>query len=305
MGILSAQGMLFLPVAHGAVWLVLFALITLTTGAWFYDWGWSEVLGELTTVAGFFFFGAFGAMLRQADQARRRSDRLREQLETANEQLESAALQSQQLAIAEERNRLARELHDALGHRLTVAIVQLEGARRLMPSQPDRAATMIEAMRGELKEGLAELRRSVATLRTPITEALTLPKALTRLAEGFRQATGLALELSVAEPLPELPPGHQHALFRAAQECLTNIQRHAGARQAWLDLKADNGAVVLTASDDGRGFAPSLALDRYGLLGLQERAQQLGGNLSLDNRPDGGAQIAMRLPLPPPANHHG
>jgi len=200
--------------------------------------------------------------------------------------------------VVEERSRLAREMHDTLGHRLTVAAVQLEGAQRLIEADPDRAAQMVGTVREQVREALAELRQTVAALRAPLEADLSLPHALARLAAHFETATGITIHqvLPRAEELPDLPSTHRLALYRAAQEALTNIQRHAEAGQVWLVLAGDGGAVTLLVSDDGKGFSLSGDQAGFGLHGLRERAAQLGGEMHIEPRRGGGTQLSFRLP---------
>jgi len=202
----------------------------------------------------------------------------------------------QALALVEERNRLSREMHDSLGHRLTAAVVQLEGAERLIPSDPARAAGMVRAMREELKEALAELRHMVAALRS---EGPPLDAALRRLAERFETNTGLPVRLQLPLDLPLLPQAHELALYRAAQEGLTNVQRHAAARHVRLGLALAEGGIWLTVSDDGQGTAPGAVREGgFGLRGLRERAAPLGGQLDWSSTPGEGTQLSLWLPLP-------
>jgi signal transduction histidine kinase len=168
----------------------------------------------------------------------------------------------------------------------------------LIPAEPERAARMVGTVRDQVREALAELRRSVAMLRTPLEADLSLPHALARLATGFEEATGLPVHLTLPEELPTLPDTHRLALYRAVQEALTNVQRHAQARTAWVTLTQQDGAIALVVADDGVGFAPAASAKGFGLRGLQERAAQLDGELALESRPGGGAQFSFRLPLP-------
>lgn len=297
--VLSAYAMLFLPVRTGALWIVLFVFIVAIQGYLQPDVGDITVL--IAMGGGFAFFGLVGASLRRSDAAHRESDRLLGELQQAHQQLQDYAAQVEQLAIAEERNRLAREMHDALGHRLTVAVVQLEGAQRLIPTEPDRAANMVGTMREQLKTALHELRQTVSALRTPAEEDLPLPAAIQRLAANFQSATGLVVHLTLPNNLPVLPSTHRLTLFRAVQECLTNIQRHAGANQVWLDLAVQNGTVALTVADDGKGLPPVIGEGHFGLEGLRERTEQLGGSVQWENRFDGGAQIHLQIPVAHPS----
>lgn len=297
--ILSAQAMLFLPLVPGVIWIAAFTIVTWLAGV--STLGVVNPVDMIAIVGGYLFFGTFGAGLRQANEARQRSQQLLAELQQAHEQLQAYTSQAQQLAVAEERNRLAREMHDSLGHRLTVAVVQLEGAQRLIPTNPERSANMIETMRGQLKQALAELRQTVSALRSPeVSAALngSLGTAVTHLVQTFQEATGLAVNLTLPEDLPLLPEAHRLALYRAVQESLTNVQRHAKAQQAWLIIAADADHITLAVSDDGQGFGDETADGRFGLIGLRERAKQLGGSLTLGSADEGGARLILQLPVP-------
>ena len=294
--VLSATAMVCLPTPPALFWIGVFAVVTYFNFTLATNWG-TGLVYVLPYVGGFLFFGTFGKSLRDAQIARQESQRLLEELQTTHRQLQDYASQVEQLTIAEERNRLAREMHDAVGHRLTVTAVQLEGAQRLIPTDPDRAARMIGAVRDEVKQALAELRRTVATLRAPLEVDLPLTHSLARLATAFQDATGLNVHLTLPEDLPSIPEAGRLALYRAAQESLTNAQRHAKAKNIWLSLQTSNDNISLTAADDGLGFPVSMNGVGFGLRGLRERAAQLGGELHLESRPGGGAQLRFCLPL--------
>jgi signal transduction histidine kinase len=295
--IMSAVVTLFFRPRYAILWIVVFSLVS--AGALVILRGLADGLrSSLPNIAGYFFFGAFADALRQAQLARENNARLLEQLRSANEQLQEYAGQVERLVIVEERNRLAREMHDTIGHRLTVAAVQLEGAQRLIPRDPERAGRMVGTVREQVREALNELRRTVATLRQPADIDLPLPEALQQLALSFQAATGLCVHLALPDDTCELPPGHRLALYRAAQEGLTNVQRHARAQDAWLNLSLGGDAVRLTVADNGIGWDPSPQKAGFGLSGLQERAAQLGGHMCVEARGEGGTQISMSLPLP-------
>lgn len=295
--VLSAQAMLFLPLTAGIGWIVAFTL--LTWGGTVYAVGLSALVEMLTIGGGFAFFGSFGAILRQANQERERSQALLAELQAAHSRLKDYAQQVAELAVAEERNRLAREMHDALGHRLTVAVVQLEGSQRLIPNDPGRAAQMVGAMREQLKEALTELRQTVAQLRADSATDRPLTDSLRQLALSFQEATGLPVQLALPTDFPSLPAGQRLALYRAAQEGLTNVHKHAQAKQLWLTLSPSDGQLSLVIEDDGLGLSPDLVPGRYGLRGLQERAEQLGGACNCYTRPGGGTQLHFQIPLTP------
>jgi signal transduction histidine kinase len=157
---------------------------------------------------------------------------------------------------------------------------------------------MVATARDQVRDALAELRRTVATLRAPVEADLALEPALKRLAGGFEQATGISVHLSLPEVLPSLSAPQRLALYRGAQEGLTNIQKHAQASQAWLSLEQQNGQLSLVVSDDGMGLEDgATGQDGFGLRGLQERAAQLGGQVYLEPRTGGGTQLSMMVPL--------
>jgi signal transduction histidine kinase len=288
--ILALEAMMVLPARPATSWIAGFYLLDSLSALW--SRGTTGIIAVLFYAAAFMLTAVFGYALRQAEIARRKSEELLEELRATQRQL-------QDMAVTEERNRMAREMHDSLGHRLTVSIVQLEGAQRLIPTDPERAARMVGTMRDEMKEALGELRRAVSALRAPIANDLPLDIALSNLSKTFQQNTGIPTHFSVSPGFPVLPETHRLALYRAAQEALTNIQRHAMARNAWLELTADGQKITLLMQDDGKGIdSHSINGTSSGLLGLRERAAQLGGELTLTERPGGGAQLIFTVPLP-------
>lgn len=297
---ITSQAPLFLPVWQGFAWVAFFFTFTVVGTANDYSDWLTLALNAALNAGGFIGFGGFGAMLRQSERRREEGERLFSELQETYAQLQQYTQQAEQLAVSEERNRLAREMHDALGHRLTVAVVQLEGAKRLIPTDPERAAGIVDNMRTQLKEALAELRQTLGALRTEqgVHEAVSLETAVSKLTTTFQSATGLPIHLTLPPDLPDLPAEHHTALFRAAQESLTNVQRHANATQAWLTIALQNGDVVLTTRDDGQGFAGLVPDGRFGLRGLQERAEQLGGTVQLASIEPKGAELTFKLPLP-------
>ncbi|MGC9025765.1 MAG: sensor histidine kinase, partial [Chloroflexia bacterium] len=161
--ILSAFAMLLWPHrrSFGWLWIGLFAL--LTGGILAFRLGWENGLLTLLPYAGgYAFFGVFAEALARAEEAHRQTQSLLAELQEAHHQLRAYASRVEELAVAEEHNRMAREMHDALGHHLTVAAVQLEGAERLIPADPQRAVRMVQTAREEVREALTELRETVA-----------------------------------------------------------------------------------------------------------------------------------------------
>ncbi len=295
--ILSVEAIMVTTLGTGLRWMILF--LALTGVSIYQSNGLENMLVSLPIyMGGFFFFASFAYTTKRAELARLESQRLLSELQEAHQQLQEYALQAEDLAVAQERNRLAREMHDTIGHRLTVATVQLEGAQRLIANEPDRAGELVATVREQVREALAELRQSVATLREPLEAGLPLDASLKRLVNNFESATGLSVHLLLPDELPPLSHAHRLALFRTAQEALTNIQRHASAQQAWMQLACSNGLITLRVSDNGVGIPGQAApAASFGLRGIRERAAQLGGELHLEPRTGGGTQLSFALPL--------
>jgi signal transduction histidine kinase len=295
--ILSVTVMLYNPLRAGLLWLGGFILLT---GWFFYEQeGLSGGLQALVIYAGgYLFFGVVTNALTQARLAQRRNALLLSELRAKNRQLEEYAAQVETLAAIEERNRLAREMHDTIGHRLTTAAVQLEGAQRLAAIEPERAAALIGAGRQQVREALQDLRQTVGRLREPVEIELPLPQALRRLAAGFQEATGLPVHLELPDAACAMTSTQRLALYRTAQEGLTNIQRHAAARQAWLRLACSSDRISLAVLDDGCGRpAGGQSGAGFGLAGLRERAAQLDGAITVSDRPGGGTILEIQLPV--------
>lgn len=229
---------------------------------------------------------------------RRRVQGLYDELHTAHEQLQALHRRAREAAVAEERNRLAREIHDTLAHYLTVINLQLEAAEKLGDA-PGRAGEQVQRARRLTLECLQEVRRSVAALRASTLDELSLPAALERLVAEFARGTGIdvQLELRIAED-ERLPPEVALALYRVAQEGLTNVHRHARAGHVRIALARHGGEFELVVQDDGVGpeRADTNGEGGFGLLGLRERVELLGGRLGFGSGPSGGGRLAVTLP---------
>ncbi len=180
-------------------------------------------------------------------------------------------------AATEERERLAREVHDVLAHTLTALSVQLEGARMLLEEQPGdgRVLAAVERARRLADAGIDETRQAVAALRGDNPPG---PQSLRRLTEDFQRESGVPATFEEEGSPAALPAEAGFAVYRAAQEALTNVLRHADASRVEVRLRYAGGGAELTVSDVGRAKA-SLASPGYGLAGIRERAELLGGRL--------------------------
>lgn len=201
-------------------------------------------------------------------------------------------------AREEERRRIARELHDELGQRLTA--LKMEVSSLAGRAGLHAAEVPVRGMLAMLDETVAAVRRIASDLRPLMLDDLGLNAAIEWLARDTARRTGIEITAQLSE-MPEPPGGRlATALYRMVQEGLTNAVRHAQASHVTVQLRREGNALVLTVSDDGVGLPGPGALreDGYGLLGMRERAEMLGGTLTMENREEGGARLAVRVPLP-------
>lgn len=218
-------------------------------------------------------FGLMFAML-----VRREQD-ARQELAQLNDQLRLQAEQGAALAAAEERNRIAREIHDGLGHTLTTVQVQLEAAERIFARDPERARQAVHTAREVAAQGLCDVRQSVASLREDFVPEGPLPELLQQMVERA-QGGGLAVEFEIEGAPRELDPRQRTTLFRATQEALTNVRKHGAAHRARLCLRFGSEAVQLAVENPLPDPPRPQGTPGFGLLGLRERARQVNGQLA-------------------------
>ncbi len=294
--VLGTEALMSLGRREGYIWLGIFTVLTVLTLFLALDLLEASISVPIY-LGGYFFFAVFANATHQANLTRAESQRLLEELQTTHRKLQEYAAQAEQLAVAEERNRLSREMHDTIGHRLTVASVQLEGVQKLIAKDPARAEKMAETVRQQVREALRELRQTVATLREPLESDLPLETSLKKLVRGFEEATGITIHLMLPDSFPEMSAAHRLAIYRTAQEALTNAQKHADAQQIWLQIARQEEILTLRVSDNGKGLQVQEESTGFGLRGIQERAAQLGGELRLEERKGGGTQVCLSLPI--------
>jgi signal transduction histidine kinase len=242
---------------------------------------------------GLVFAIAMAAVAHREDAARVRAEGLLAELADSHRRLRGYAEQVAELATAAERNRLARDIHDHVGHHLTVISVQLEKAAAFRDLDPGAADRALADARDSARTALEDVRRSVGTLRAR-DEAFSLAGALESLAErlgggGF----GVTLDIRGEES------GHGGtallALYHAAQESLTNACRHAGAERATVRVRLAGGEARLEIADAGRGFTPG-PYDGFGIQGMRERMELVGGSLRIDSAPGHGTRVTATVP---------
>ncbi|MDQ2744029.1 MAG: GAF domain-containing sensor histidine kinase [Chloroflexota bacterium] len=199
------------------------------------------------------------------------------------------------LARAEERARIAREIHDTLAQELTAITLHLEGALNTLERDPIRARERVERALAVTRQSLEDARRSVLNLRAAPLDT-PLPEALSALGRAFTSETGVRVQVR-ADSL-SLSWGMEGELYRIAQEALSNIRRHAQAREVEIALRGGPRSIRLSIRDDGQGFIPrAVAIGRYGILGMKERAKLLGGRMKIQSRPGEGTSLLVTVPL--------
>ncbi len=240
-------------------------------------------------------------VLNRFSEQTHRTNELLKQLQAVNEELVAARQKETELAIAEERVRVARDLHDGLGHHLTALSIQLQAVEKLVRANPDKAAEAAHNARTEVQAALKEVRGSVATLREAPVDIRHLPDAIARLVDETGSRARLEASFEQKGETTDLAPATAMTLYRTAQEGLTNIQKHAqNASRVRVCLAYEAEKVELSIWDDGVEQQAGAEGDEkrgYGLAGLSERAALLGGSFECGPAEGGGFLLAMRLPV--------
>jgi signal transduction histidine kinase len=248
------------------------------------DFAFDLVAFSVAWIIGF----AVRGKLSEADEARERAARAeREREERAR------------LAVADERARIARELHDVVGHSVSVMTVQASGVRRLLREDQEREREALLIVERTGREALAEMRRMVGVLRRPEEAPALAPQPslehVDRLVEQAREA-GLPVDLRIEGDAVELPAGVDLTAYRLVQEGLTNALKHARATRAEVLVNYGDGQIEVVVSDDGKGVGNGDG-GGHGLVGMRERVTVYGGELDAGPQPGGGYRLRAKLPL--------
>ena len=220
----------------------------------------------------------------------------------------------------EERRRLRRDLHDGLGPTLASFALKVDAARKLVSRKPEDAKMLLSRLKEQTQDTVTDVRRLVYGLRPPALDDLGLVAAIRQQAEsqgfvayedfsgaagdGVSGESGLVFSLEAPGDMPTLPAAVEVAAYRIAQEAITNVARHAHAKTCRVRLSVDRGSGVLEVeiTDDGAGV-PEVRVAGVGLSSMRERAEELGGTLAVEPKPEGGTRVLARLPLPAPEQH--
>jgi len=237
---------------------------------------------------------AFVLLLVNALISERKS---RDQLSNTLTQLRDYSLRVEDQATLQERNRIAREIHDTLGHTLTAQSIQLEsGLLLLNTAKTEQASSFFDRSKSLGTQALQEVRQSVSMLRSDCLLDSSLENAITALVEELKSTTAIAPTLTIQLPQP-LPVELSLTVYRIIQAAITNIVRHSTATTASLQLTTHSQVLYLVIQDNGKGFDPAQNSTGFGLQGMQERTLALNGQFNLVSEPAAGCLITVQIPL--------
>ncbi len=214
-------------------------------------------------------------------------------LSVLNDQLKAFAEESAHMAETKERNRLAREIHDTLGHALTGITAGADACIQMLDVSPEMARKQMELIASTARDGMNEVRRSVKALRPDAVERFQLSEALCKLCENMRATSGAQILLKMDSSGLRLSPDEEDAVYRIVQEGITNAVRHGKATKIWVELAGAWRKLTVVVRDNGAGC--SEVKPGFGLKHMQERLRMLGGTLSIDGTD--GFEIKAIIPL--------
>ncbi len=261
-----------------------------------WDWRFSNIL--LFSLTLIFAVLLINALLSER-HSRKQLEIAHQELAATHQQLRQYALRIEDQATLQERNRIAREIHDGLGHTLAAQTIQINNTLLFWQSNPEQAITSLKQAKQLGAEAFLEVRKSVSMLRSHPLQGQPLEVALKKLLTDFQATTGIEV-ISHFQILSALPPEVNTTLFRILQESLTNISKHAKATTVSVNVQQAE-RIHLTIADNGQGFHPTQNTTGFGLQGMRERATALGGEWALQSQPGRGCAIAVALPFAHPA----
>ena len=220
---------------------------------------------------------------------------IRQKLANANEQLKEYSQKIEELATVQERNRIARDIHDSLGHALTSLNIQMQTAVKLWDKEPKQARSFLTQAQFLGKTAMQEVRKSISTLREDGREEQPLEARIENLVDDYRKGTGLLICTDVSRCSSVSKPVVK-TIYRIVQESLTNIFKYAQATEVKIQLKTTPEELNLTVVDNGKGFDPQQKRSGFGLRGMEERVTTVNGQFRLTTSPGNGCRIEVNIP---------
>jgi len=278
-----------LVVNLGIVTTYAMAMAAFTGSNWALVWS-----GLPIFLAGQIFIVVFTQMAVSEEKARSEVEKLVKELEEVNQRLRQYSVQVEDLAITKERNRLAREIHDGLGHYLTTIFIQIQAARAVMKGDPVKAQDAMGTAQTLTQEALVDVRRSVSALRDMPVDSLTLQEEIEKMLKNC-EAIGISSDLKVLGSPRALSPQALLTVYRAVQEGINNTCKHARASRlsVVLDYTRED-EVKMVIVDDGIGA--SQMTGGFGLMGIRERVRMLSGEVMINTKPGDGFRLEVCVP---------
>jgi signal transduction histidine kinase len=221
--------------------------------------------------------------------------RLQEKLLKALEKERALNQRIEEMATVEERNRIAREIHDSLGHALVALKIQIETTLTLWQKDPERAYEFLKEAKQLSSEALRSVRLSVSDLRQDPLQGKLLEEAIANLVREFHHTSGILpqLQINLSQPLSNQV---STAVYRLVQEGLTNIYKYAEATAVQIDIETTDSGLLVTLRDNGKGFCADRSSTGYGIQGMRERIAALEGQLKVVSQPNAGCTIEAKFP---------
>lgn len=267
-----------------------------------------RILGEIDFIdnimsALFVVFGSLvGALIRKLMDAKEKMDEQYEQLtdshealSQAHEQLHLYSKQIEDLTMTRERNRMAREIHDTVGHKMTALLIQIELAKEMLPIDPEKTEETIRVCDSLARSALEEIRFSVRTIHTEEGGQQPLIPSLRKLMEEFYKTTGLETSFEIKGDPSIIPLTLHLSIIRMVQESLTNARRHGEATVSSIELDCQPDYISLTVEDNGKGT--SHISKGFGLINMKERIEEHGGSIQFESKPNQGFLVKAEFPL--------
>mgnify|MGYP001080596233 CR=1 FL=1 len=259
------------------------------------EWDWYFIAINISSIFGRgFILGLIGWIVSRLVEVQRSQQK---QLELTNQKLRKYAFTAERLAQSQERNRIARELHDTLAHTLSSLSVQLEAVKALFDINPDEAKKVLSKSIDNTRNGLRETRRTLKDLRSSELESLGLIGSINNLLSSAKERAGFQVNANFSKEANSLNDEISHCLYRIVQEAIENIVRHSNAKNVTLSLQVTKHEVHLSISDDGLGFSKKnlKEKDAFGIRGMRERVEALGGTFIIHSNPKEGTRIEVGL----------
>ncbi|WP_157729360.1 sensor histidine kinase [Tumebacillus algifaecis] len=260
-----------------------------------------QVIGKLHWLAtgmnmGFVIFAFLvGSLIRFFMQSREKVGVLYEELEESHRALREYARQVEMLTTVRERNHIAREIHDTVGHSMTALLVQLQAARKMQERDLEQSGEILVRCEDVARSALQQVRLSVQALREEETQQSTLVESLRQLLGDFADLTGLETQLQVQGQLQIVPETLKPTIYRIVQESLTNAKRHGNATSASVSVQVSEREVRLRIFDNGTGTAE--VVPGFGLINLRERVLEFGGTVLFSSQQGTGFSTEVSFPL--------